>query len=228
MYLDEKVKSLYDKYAKIPLLLYLDALFGRATENSIYRKKAIASLKLTANSIVLDVACGIGFNFKIIESYLKNSGKIVGIDISPESLRVAKKRIAKHKWTNIELVNMSITDYEPRIRFDAILCTFAMEIIPDYKAAIEKIFNLLKPQGRFAMIGMKLSTKISYKLLNPLFEWFAREGGIDLHRNIVALIKSKFNKIDYYEESFSVSITFWVHLNPTNLNITVMNVPFGD
>jgi len=84
MYLDDgKVKSLYDKYAKIPLFLYLDALFGRSTENSIYRKKAIASLKLTLNSTVLDVACGIGFNFKILESYLQNSGKIVGIDISP-------------------------------------------------------------------------------------------------------------------------------------------------
>ena len=203
MYLDDgKVKSLYDKYAKIPLFLYLDALFGRSTENSIYRKRAIASLKLTPNSIVLDVACGIGFNFKILESYLQNSGKIVGIDISLESLKIAKKRIAKHRWTNIELMNMSITDYEPRIRFDAILCTFAMEIIPDYKAAFDKIFNLLKPKGRFAMIGMKLSSKTPYKFLNPFFEWLSREGGIDIHRNIVADIKSKFNKIDYYEECF--------------------------
>ena len=41
---DDEVKLLYDKYARFPLFLYLDALFGRATENSIYRKKAIASL----------------------------------------------------------------------------------------------------------------------------------------------------------------------------------------
>lgn len=90
---NDKVKSLYDKAARFPLLLYLDALFGRATENSIYRKKAIASLRITANSTVLDVACGIGFNFKLIESYLQNSGKLVGIDISSESLKIAKRRM---------------------------------------------------------------------------------------------------------------------------------------
>lgn len=200
---NDEVKSLYDKAARFPLLLYLDALFGRATENSIYRKKAIASLRIAVNSAVLDVACGIGFNFKLIESYLQNSGKLVGIDISSESLKVAKRRIAKHKWTNIELVNMSITDYDPEIRFDAILCTFAMEIIPEYKTAIDKIFSQLKPQGRFALIGMKLSSRMPYKLLNPFSEWLDRTVEIDVHRDVVASIKSKFNKIDYYEDCFS-------------------------
>ena len=199
---DVEVKQLYDRSARFPAFLYLDALFGRATENSIYRKKAIAFLKLTTNSTVLDVACGIGFNFKIIESYLKNSGKLVGVDISPESLKFARRRIAKHKWTNIELVNASITDYEPETIFDAALCTFAMEVIPDYKGAIDRIFNLLKPGGRFAMIGMKLSTRTPYRLFNPIVDWFNRTGGIDTHRDIASHIETKFKKIDYYEECF--------------------------
>lgn len=196
---DEQVKMLYDKYARYPPLLYLDALFGRATENSVYRKKAISSLGLTNESSVLDVACGTGFNFRIIEGYLKNSGKLVGIDISSESLKAAERRIAKHEWTNVELVNMSIMDYEPEIFFDGVLCTFALEIIPDYKAVIDKMFSLLKPQGRFAMIGMKSSR---YKLLNPFFEWLYREGRIDVDRDILPYIKSKFNRIDCYEECY--------------------------
>lgn len=31
---DEPVRMLYDKYARYPPLLYLDALFGRVTDNS--------------------------------------------------------------------------------------------------------------------------------------------------------------------------------------------------
>ncbi|MFB0561419.1 MAG: class I SAM-dependent methyltransferase [Candidatus Lokiarchaeia archaeon] len=198
---NDEVKSWYDKAARFPVGIYLDALFGRSTENSIYRKKAIASLNLNTNSTVLDVACGIGFNFKIIESYLQNGGKLVGVDISSESLKAAKRLIAKRKWTNIELVNMRITDYEPEILFDAILCTLALEIIPDYREAIDKIFNLLKPKGRFAMIGMKLSSQTPYKILNPYFGWLDRKTGIDVHRDIIPHIESKF-KIDYYEECF--------------------------
>ena len=199
---NDVVRSLYDKGAKFPFFLYLDALFGRATANSVYRKKAIALLHLAANSTVLDVACGIGFNFKIVESYIQNGGKLIGIDISSESLKVAKRRISKHPWTNIELVNMSITNYEPEIFFDAILCTYAMEIIPDYKIAIDNMFNLLKPQGSFTMIGMKLSSQMPYRLLNPFMEWLSIKGKIDIHRDIIAYIKSKSYKIDYYEECF--------------------------
>lgn len=124
---NDEIKSLYDSAARFPAFFELDALFGRARENSIYRKKAIASLELKSNYTVLDVACGIGYNFKIIENYLQNSGKLVGVDIPSESLKLARRRILKNKWTNIELVNMSITDYEPRILFDAILCTLSLE-----------------------------------------------------------------------------------------------------
>lgn len=197
---NEELRLLYDKAASFFPLLYLDAFFGRATENSIYRKKAISYLNLTPNSTILDVACGIGFNFKILESYLRNSGKLVGIDISSKSLELAKSIVIKHGWTNIELVNMSITDYEPEIFFDAILCTYALEIIPDYKLTIDKIFNLLKPQGRFAIIGMKSFPAPSF--LSSFLEKLYKVAGIDVHRDIILYIKSRFNKIYFYEECF--------------------------
>jgi len=39
---DVEVKQLYNRFARFPAFLYRRVL-GRATENSIYRKKAIAS-----------------------------------------------------------------------------------------------------------------------------------------------------------------------------------------
>lgn len=197
---NDAIRLLYDKITKIPMFWYWDALFSRATENSIYRKKAIASLNLTGNSVILDVACGTGLNFKIIESYLRNSGRLVGVDFSPETLKVARNQIAKHKWTNIELVNMRITDYEPEILFDASLCTFALETMPDYKIAVDKIFHLLKPQGKFSMIGVKVSSRMPYKLGNAFMEWFSRKfGGIDMRRDVSTYIKSKCSKTNYEE-----------------------------
>jgi len=92
---------------------------------------------------------------------------------------------------------MSIMDYEPKILFDAIVCTQAMEIIP--KAAVDKIFQLLKPQGRFTMIGMKLSSRIPYRLLNPFMEYFAKFGGIDIHRDVYKYIETKCSKVSYEE-----------------------------
>ncbi len=183
----------------MPLFWELDALFGRATENSIYRKKAIAALKLNEESTVLDVACGPGFNFKVIEGYLGGKGKLVGIDISPGVLKLAQQRVKKHGWTNVELVNQNIVEYEPGMLFDAVLCTFALTIIPAYKAALERMFALLKPEGRFAMIGMKKSTWRICRILNPLMEWTGRWVGIEWGRDVAGYIRSRCREVEYEE-----------------------------
>jgi len=193
---DEQIRSLYDRHAR-----FIDALLGRATENSPYRRKAIARLGLTPNSSVLDVACGVGSNFKIIESYLRNSGTLVGIDISSESLEVAKRLVAKHKWTNVHLLNTSITNYRPKEQFDAILCTFALEIIAEYEAAIDNIFELLTPEGRFAMLGMRTSSAVPCRGLNAFVGWVLGKACIDLGRNLAQHIESRA-RILSYEECF--------------------------
>jgi ubiquinone/menaquinone biosynthesis C-methylase UbiE len=195
-YSENKIRSIYDRASSItPMLSWnIEEIFTRMR---IYREKAVSYLNLSENSSVLDVACGIGFNFKFIENYLRYNGRIVGVDISSKTLKLAKKQIVKHKWMNIELVNMSIIDYEPKELFDAAICTQAMEIMPE--AAVDKIFQLLKPQGRFAMIGMKLSSRIPYKLLDPFMKPFAKYGGIDIYRDVYKYIKSRFNKVNYKE-----------------------------
>jgi len=70
---------------------------------------------------------------------------------------------------------------------------------PEYEAAIDKMFSFLKPQGRFAMIGMKTASRRPYKFLNPVMEWMCRCGAIDLSRDAAAYIRSKCDHVDYEE-----------------------------
>ncbi|GAG80706.1 unnamed protein product, partial [marine sediment metagenome] len=137
-------------------------------------------------------------NFKIIERYLQYEGKLIGVDISQESLKLAKGKVLKNRWKNVKLVNNSIIDYKPGILFDAILCTYAK----DYKLAIDKIFDLLKPNGRFSMIGMKLSSKTPYKYLNFIMNKIYKIWDVEANRDIFKYILSKFKRIIYYREYF--------------------------
>ena len=197
---NKQVKELFDEYSDNLAFWYLDALFSRATINSRYRKDAIKFLSLKPNSALIDVACGTGFNFKFIESYLKNEGTIVGLDISPKSLEFAKGRVIKNNWTNINLISANIGDYDPAIQFDAALCTFAISIIPDYAEMIDKIYDLLKSKGRFAIIGMKLNSKYPFKLLSPYMDNYYLKWGINVHRPLIKYIKTKSFKIEYYKD----------------------------
>jgi len=104
-YPEDKIRSIYDKSSSVSPFLSWHAE-EILTRMKIYREKAVSSLNLTENSIVLDVACGIGFNFRFIENYIGSNGKIVGVELSPKTVKLAKKLIVKQRWTNIELVNM--------------------------------------------------------------------------------------------------------------------------
>ena len=197
---NKKVKDLFDEYSDNLPFWYLDSLFSRATVNSRYRKNAIKFLDLAPNSNIIDIACGTGFNFKILESYLKNSGTLVGLDISPKSLEYAKGRVTENNWTNIRLICANIGDYNPAIQFDAALCTFAISIIPNYINTIDIVYNLLKPKGRFTIVGMKLSSKYPFKLLNSFIDNYYLKWGINVHRPIIKYIKTKSFKIEYYKD----------------------------
>jgi hypothetical protein len=98
-------------------------------------------------------------------------------------------------------LNLSITDYKPKTLYDAVLCTYAKEIIPDFKSAIDMIYNLLKPDGIFSMIGMKLSSQIPYKHMNFFLKRIYKIWSVDAGRNIFGYVKSRF-KITHYEECF--------------------------
>ena len=198
---ERDIQRLYDRASSSTFFMKLDAILGRSTEKSLYRKKAISLLHLTPDSTILEIACGIGYNFEIVQSYLHGKGHYVAIDISPRSLAVANGKIKSNGWTNMELINTSISRYNPKCKFDAILCTYALTIIPDYKTAINKIHDLLKPEGRFSVIGMKMSRKYPYKIFNSLLYRLSLPAGIDYKRKVIPYLVSKF-KIDYYESIF--------------------------
>ncbi|MHA1783808.1 MAG: class I SAM-dependent methyltransferase [Candidatus Helarchaeota archaeon] len=200
----DKIKELYDKSVGFLGAYYLDLGLGRAMDTSIYRKKAIAGLNLTPQSKIIDIACGLGMNFKIIQKYLQGSGKLVGVDISTNCLKYARGKAVKYGWKNVEIINKSIHDYQPEIKFDAVLCTYAMEIIPNYKKTVDKILSILKPNGRFSMLGMKLSSTKPYTLFNPFFRQLYVSGGInhEIFKDLIKYIKSKFKKIEYFEACY--------------------------
>lgn len=193
---------MYDRFSNIPLFWEIDAITCRATETSPYRAQAISRLELDSASKVLDVACGTGLNFSLIQNYLKNQGKIIGIDLSPKTLDLAQKRIFKNGWTNIELIQTDSAEYKNEDAFDAVICTFAIEIIPSFQDTIDVMINSVKPGGRIGIIGFKTSSWNCFRLFNSFFKNISVIfGGVDLNRNTREYICNRCHEI-FYKEVF--------------------------
>lgn len=166
---------------------------------SRYRKRAVDLLGIGSSSRVIDFACGTGLNFKVLEQYVGDGGRIVGVDISPQMLRAAENRVIRQGWENIDLVNMPISDFEPDTPFDAALCTLALEAIPEYEEVLDGIFRVLKPGGKLAVIGMKPSSHPLFKLMNPIVIAMGRLGGIDYRAEVINHVRSAHSLISLEE-----------------------------
>lgn len=97
---------------------------------------------LKPGATILDVGCGSG---KPVAAYLVEKGfDVHGLDISPKLIQYAKSVIPEKK-----LFLADICEFTTDIRFDAIICWFALFHIhaEDHPDVLKKLHSFLKPRG---------------------------------------------------------------------------------
>src|ERR1700733_11606309 len=68
------------------------------------RLRAVRELGLHTGDTVVDIACGTGLNFRLIEEMIGSGGRIVGVDLTDTMLARAEDRVEAHGWSNVSLV----------------------------------------------------------------------------------------------------------------------------
>lgn len=133
------------------------------------RKQAIEALGPRPGDTVLDLACGTGLNFRHIVERVGIEGRVLGLDITRPMLKRARRRVARNRWHGVTLVEGDATNLPlAGGSCDAVLCSYAMAIIPDYRKAIEEAVRVLKPGGRLVLLEPKRGTALWARALTPL------------------------------------------------------------
>lgn len=146
--------SLYRKRAKrydrSSVLLYFAGFRHRA-----YRNRAIQSLALNPGDTVVDIGCGTGLNFSLLQEQVGPRGKIIGVDLTDAMLDQAAARIAAQGWSNIELVKSDAAGYVFPPAVDGILSTFALTLVPEFDEVVRIGALALLPGKRFVILDFK-------------------------------------------------------------------------
>lgn len=87
------------------------------------RRRAVESLHLRPGDRLVDIACGTGLNFPLVERLIGPVGRIVGVDLTDAMLAQAQQRAEANGWTNVSLVQGDAADFEFLDGVDAILST---------------------------------------------------------------------------------------------------------
>jgi ubiquinone/menaquinone biosynthesis C-methylase UbiE len=119
-----------------------------------FRSLAVERLALQPGETVIDVACGTGVNFALIEERIGQEGRIVGIDLSPDMLVEASKRVEADGWSNVTLVEASIEDAAIPAEADGALFSLTHDVLQS-EAAVGNVVRHLRPGGRVSSFGAK-------------------------------------------------------------------------
>jgi ubiquinone/menaquinone biosynthesis C-methylase UbiE len=120
------------------------------------RLRAVRALGLRPGASVVDMACGTGLNFDLIEEAIGPGGRLIGVDLTDAMLARAQDRIATNGWSNISLVQADAADFDFPAGVDAILSTYALSQVPECAAVIAHGAAALSGGGRWVVLDLKV------------------------------------------------------------------------
>lgn len=142
-----------------------------------YRRLAVAALGLQTGDVVVEVGCGTGLNFPLLQQAVGPEGKIIGVDFTDAMLAQARTRVDRARWRNVELVACDASRYEFPNGLSGILSTFALTLVPEYDAVIRKGAQALAPGRRWVVADLRKPTwpgsGLAALLLVPFYRPFA-------------------------------------------------------
>jgi ubiquinone/menaquinone biosynthesis C-methylase UbiE len=110
----------------------------------------IRSAGITSGQTVLDVATGTGQPALTIAKIVGQNGKVIGVDLSPEMIEVAKEEAAHQGLTNafFKVVKDESLSMFSDNTFDSVVCRNGLMFMPDPVKALKAFLRVLKPGGK--------------------------------------------------------------------------------
>ncbi|CTQ51254.1 class I SAM-dependent methyltransferase [Jannaschia donghaensis] len=117
---------------------------------------------------VLDLACGSGALLAILNARLPSGARLLGVDMSPDELALARARLPEGRADLIEGRAQHL-DHLGDGSVDAVLCHWALTLMDPVAAVLDEIARVLAPGGRFAaLVDGPLDAAPGYRAVHDL------------------------------------------------------------
>ncbi len=174
---------------------------------SYFGKKLVKYAGIVSGQTILDIACGKGASLFPARIKVGKYGKVIGIDLSPEMLKLIKLEINNRGFKNIEIYEMDAEELNfDSNTFDTIISGFSLFFLPNLKNALDEIHRVLKPGGVF--VTSTFGERDTH--WNPIHEMFT-----NIQKTLSSLPLTKTKILNTKEEIY----TNFDHSNFENIEI---------
>lgn len=124
------------------------------------REELYRDLPVPAGGVWVEMGGGTGSNLEYLGDRLHRLAKVYVVDLSPSLLAVARQRIAERGWSHVEAVEADATCFCPAEgAVDVVTFSYSLTMIPDWFAAVEHAWELLKEGGTIGVVDFYVARK---------------------------------------------------------------------
>jgi SAM-dependent methyltransferase len=121
---------------------------------------------------VLDIGCGCGFDSQMAALYVGPTGRVLGVDMSPEMLGVARAGLDGGGPLNVELIEGRAEDLPVDSDWaDLVISNGVLNLATCKASAFAEVARVLKPGGRFQAADLVLVNDLPQDLRDDRFAW---------------------------------------------------------
>jgi ubiquinone/menaquinone biosynthesis C-methylase UbiE len=129
-----------------------DLFSDRATR--AYRLVAVERLGACPGATVVDLGCGTGLSLPYLVGAVGPEGRVIGVDASPDMLAIARRRVERGGWRNVDLVEAFAHEWRPDEPVDAVFACSVNQLLGSAEV-MRNAVSWLRPGGRIVCSGGK-------------------------------------------------------------------------
>jgi SAM-dependent methyltransferase len=162
---------------------------------------ALASLK--EGDTYIDLGSGAGIDCFLAADKVGKTGKVIGVDMTPEMIDKARENVKKTGLENVEfrlgeIEHLPVSDSS----VDVITSNCVINLSPDKKAVFSDAFRVLKPGGKIMISDIVLLKELPEAVLQSVEAYVGCVSGAMLKDEYLSIVKEVgFENIEVLGES---------------------------
>jgi S-adenosylmethionine-diacylgycerolhomoserine-N-methlytransferase len=119
------------------------------------RRELIEMLSPSAGERIIELGAGTGRNLLFLGEQLARLEQATLVDLCPALLEQARQRTAT--MPNVQVIEADVTHWQPQQPADCVYLSYALTMIPDWRATLRNAIAMLRPGGRLGVVDFYVS-----------------------------------------------------------------------